>query len=301
MKISHDGARRRYYADRQKQEAAAGFPLEAEVSTETRARIIRYVRRHSTYVAGGVSKDFEPALREDLREHFGGSTVDWSNTYFDHTIGKFDLDEFLQMLEMAAERIIRYRSSPVSDINVINSLLADDSSAFRLVNVGDEKKPLIHVQKIDNEHLHMVLTDRTFELTRIAEFASAQNDYAVAWKHFSTGELSVAVTNAGKAVESACKVVIKKVDPNSTPENMNLGPLVGLLVDKDIIPAKLVGVSNHLEQIYRASGGFRNEAGKGAHGSVDVTTPEASTALLALRMSGTLISFLAERWLQMKP
>jgi hypothetical protein len=67
-------------------------------------------------------------------------------------------------------------------------------------------------------------------------------------------------------------------------------------VQKDVIPSAMTSIATHLEQIFRASGGLRNQAGNGDHGSVDLTTPEASVALLALRLSGTLIAFLAERW-----
>ena len=146
----------------------------------------------------------------------------------------------------------------------------------------------------------MVLTNRTFELTRLAEFASAQGDYADAWKHYSTGNLDNALTDAHKAVESACKAVIKKADPTSTPENMQLRPLVDNLVCLNIIPQGLTHVCGQLEQIFRSAGTLRNQAGA-AHGSLDVTSPEASVALLGLRLSGTLIAFLAERWIQVEP
>jgi hypothetical protein len=73
------------------------------------------------------------------------------------------------------------------------------------------------IQQIDNEHLHTVIVDRTFELTRITEFASAQRDYAEAWMHFSRGDFDDALVNAHKAFESAAKVIIKRVDPHDMP------------------------------------------------------------------------------------
>lgn len=100
-------------------------------------------------------------------------------------------------------------------------------------------------------------------------------------------------------MESACKAVVKKRAPSSTPENMQFSPLVTLLVQHDVIPQQLNHVCGQLEQIFRGAGSLRNQAGA-AHGSLNPTSPEASVALLGLRLSGTLIAFLAERWLQIR-
>jgi hypothetical protein len=48
------------------------------------------------------------------------------------------------------------------------------------------------------------------------------------------------------------------------------------------------------------SGVVRNVAGTG-HGSVDLSSPEATVALMGLRLSGTFVWFLAERYAQMAP
>jgi hypothetical protein len=132
---------------------------------------------------------------------------------------RLSLDEFLQALEICVSYIVRYRANPLTDVNVLQSILADDLSAFRIVDTGKGNEPRYQVQRIDNKHLHTVITDRTFELTQIAGLASAQGDYADAWRHYSRGDFDDAAMNAGKAVESACKAVIKKLDPTSAPEN----------------------------------------------------------------------------------
>ncbi len=305
MNLKLDGDRARLYAERKKVEAQQGNPIHEGVTRGTRARMMREVISRAVFqdkVGNWVS--FIPYLLKDIGRVFGyvpGGQVILVESNLEGMATDSTLDEFFQILELSAARLVKHRSDAQSDLDVLQSLLADDLSAFRFVNVGGEGgRAVIHVQKIDNEHLHKEITDRTFELTRVAELASAQNDYADAWRHYRKGDLDDAVSNAGKAVESACKAVIKKVDPASTPENLNLGPLVTLLVQRDIIPAATSNVAAQLEQIYRASGGLRNQAGTGAHGSVDLTTPQASVALLALRLSGTLIAFLAERWLQIK-
>lgn len=304
MTLTQDGNRARYYAERKKVEAQQGNPVREDVSEAARKRIAREIAARTYYRnAEGFDADLGNWMRSELDRVLLRENVN-SFFLFPSSFGKemmgLSLDEFLQALEICVSYIVRYRANPLTDINVLQSILADDLSAFRLVDTGKANRPRYQVQRIDNKHLHSVITDRTFELTQIAGLASAQGDYADAWRHYSRGDLDDAATNAGKAVESACKAVIKKIDPTSTPENMNLGPLVTLLVQKNVIPSAMTSIANHLEQIFRASGGLRNQAGTGAHGSVDLTTSEASVALLALRLSGTLIAFLAERWEQLK-
>jgi hypothetical protein len=303
MTLTQDGNRPRFYAERRKLDAQEGNPIREHVSRATRMRIGREIIAASGYYDNQQSrKNFGPRMCLDLdRVFLRDPTHAFRCDYtFDDDLAELSLDDFLQALEICVGYIYRYRPDPLRDINILQSLLADDLSLFRLVDTGEAKMPRFQIQRIDNKHLHAVITDRTFELTQIADLASAQEDYADAWRHYSRGDFDDAATNGGKAVESACKAVIKKLDPTSAPENMNLGPLVTLLVQKDIIPSAMTSIATHLEHIFRASGGLRNQAGNGAHGSVDLTTPEASVALLALRLSGTLIAFLAERWGQIK-
>lgn len=301
MTLRQGGTRARYYAERKKVEAQQGNPVRENLSEATRRRIAREIVARTWFRdADGLDAHFRDWMCAELNRVLLPSTsLSW-RSLFDSHLAKLPLDDFLQALEICVTYIVRYRANPLTDINVLQSLLADDLSAYRLVDTGKGNKPRYQVQRIDNMHLHTEITDRTFELTQIAGLASAQRDYADAWRHYSRGDLDDAATNAGKAVESACKAVLKKIDPTSTPEEMNLGPLVTLLVQKDVIPSAMTSIATHLEHIFRASGGLRNQAGTGAHGSVDLTTSEASVALLALRLSGTLIAFLAERWTQIR-
>lgn len=288
MALSQNGGRRRYYHERQKVEVQAGNPVSHDVSPDARKRLVRELRSMSHYNFGTFDRWAYDEAKYEAKKVLGYD--------FDKKdVADLRLDEFLTFVEIAANTIWERRRD-VSDLNALQSILADDLSAYRLRKASG----YLQIQAFDNKHLHSVITDRTFELTQIAGLASAQGDYADAWRHYSRGDFDDAASNAGKAVESACKAVIKKVDPTSAPENMTLRPLVDLLVQKEVIPSAMPPIATHLEQIFRASGGLRNRAGDGAHGSVDLTTPEASVALLALRLSGTLIAFLAERWLQIK-
>jgi len=299
MGIDLEGKRDRLWSERNKVDAQQGYPLRVAVSTEVRGRLIREIAALAYSRVKRVP--FHGEIVDLLNRRFGttgaGHSFRWDALELEVT-EYASLDRFLDILEICADMIWENRREP-SDLDLFQSLLADDLSAFRLTLVGSGETERVQVMHLDNEHLHRAITDRTFELTRLAEFASAQGDYADAWRHYSKGDLDDAVSNAGKAVESACKVVVKKVDPASTPENENLGPLVGMLKANGVFAPALTHVTTQLEQIFRGSGKIRNQAGA-AHGSLDPSSPEASVALLALRLSGTLISFLAERLSQMQ-
>jgi hypothetical protein len=306
MALDLDGKRPRYFMERAKVETQQGFPLHDDVTDASRRRLVREILRLAWQTGSAANPtdtfSFAGAIGAEIERIVGPIPhLLASSVHTEEKLAALPLEAFLTALEIAAGQMyLRRRMS--SDVEVLQSVLADDLSCFRFVDVGKDSNVMarFQIQKIDNEHLHRTITDRTFEVTRIAELASAQRDYADAWKHYSKGDLDDAVSNAGKAVESACKAVIKKVDPASTPDNLNLAPLVTLLVQRDIIPAALNHIAVHLEQILRGSGGLRNQAGTGAHGSVEIMTPEASVALLALRLSGSLISFLGERWQQIQ-
>jgi hypothetical protein len=81
---------------------------------------------------------------------------------------------------------------------------------------------------------------------------------------------------------------------------MQTNQLVPELKRLEIIPGRLGNLLNPLTQVFLNAGTLRNAPGAG-HGSVDLTSPEANTALLGLHLSGSLVLFLAQRWESMKP
>ncbi len=297
--MSEDGNRRRFHSERKKVEANEGNPLHDGTSTETRQRILREV---FSWLASCVQNtgrgvqaaDRRPHFLHDLERLFGPGLRAHIQSQHAELI---EVDQFLDVLELAADNLKRF-GRPTHDIEVLNSLLADDLSRWRLRNVGSKHAVEFHVQHIDNPHLHRVIADRTFELTRLAEFSSAQHDYAEAWKHYSKGELAKAIFHAAKAVESASKTVVAKVKPDDEVEGKKLSQLVPKMSELDIIPSQFQTIAAQLETIFRNAGVLRNVDGIG-HGSLEIENPDASIALLGLRLSGTLIAFLTARWLQM--
>ncbi|MEJ7598402.1 MAG: hypothetical protein WKG01_10870 [Kofleriaceae bacterium] len=257
------------------------------MSIEARTRIMREI--NTLAVARTVYSQCESFVDEihyEIIRVFGDAVESNESIPTEH---------FLSLVEIAVNIIWKRRRKP-EDIAIFQSVLADDLSAYRLRDIGDG----FQVFLVDNKHLHTEIVDRTFELTRIVEFESAQRDYAQAWMHFSRGDLGDALVNAQKSFESAAKVIIKRVDPNSTPENLQTSQLVPLLVQNDIIPQRLNHMTTQLVQMFQNSGTLRNAPGSG-HGSIDLASAEASAALLGLRMTGTFVCFLAERWEQLRP
>jgi hypothetical protein len=290
--IDLNGKRRRYYHERLKVEAQQGNPLQAEVSPETRIRLLREIRELTNTWRDGKWLSYFGRVVHDANRVLG-ATLDENR--LELIVHDLPLHSFLTLLEISSEWVwnVKYHVG----IERLQSILADDLSCYRFRQLGHRSRPEFHIHHIDNEHLHRTIVDRTFELTTLTDFASAQQDYAEAWKHYSRGDLDDALVNAGKAVESACKIVIKRLDP-ARDVDKPLRPLVGMLTELEILPSRLTSAASAVRTLFEHSGSLRNDAGV-AHGSLELNSPEASVALLGLRLAGSLVSFLCERYKQM--
>lgn len=295
-----DGKRKRVWSERKKVERhladRAGHPLHDDVTLQTRERIFRdmraWLKRCPTSTPSSVDRwgQFVQLVEQKLGD-LQAARLD-RQEFRDMTT-----DEFVDVLEMATNFHWLMRRMP-SEIDEINSLLADDRSRYRLRNVGTPQAAHYEVQHIDNKHLHTVIVDRTFELTTIGEFSSAQNDYAQAWREHTKAVFDQAIFLAARAVEAACKLVVSKVDPAADINDKSLNAVTVKMSELGIIPSQFQTTATALNSILQTSGVLRNVPGVG-HGSLEVENFDASLSLLALRMSGSLISFLAARWIQM--
>lgn len=289
------GNRVRYYHERRAADALAGTPARNDISESARRRLLREIEARAFTVDYSGDISLLPFITEKVRVVLDASvshglqrSMVWS-----------ELGEFLTFLEICMDVFMEHRRD-ANDLDVLQSILADDASVFRFRPNDRGASPVLVIEKIDNEHLSREIVDRTLELTRIASFASAQRDYEQAWRNYARGDLDGALVDAHKAFESAAKVIIKRLDPASTPEQLTTAPLVAALKRLDIIPNKLGDLLEALVQVFRNAGVLRNAPGTG-HGSIDLASPEANTALLGLHLSGSLVFFLAQRWESMKP
>lgn len=296
MPLDQDGKRRRYFSERTKVDATQGSPLRTSLSPSARHRLLKEIEALTERVTiKGQIYDYCTPISRELAKVFAGSYPERNLTSV--MIASEDHGEILTALEVAADTLWRVYGT-YNPIARLQSILADDLSVWRYRNVGTEDAPEFQMQRIDPPHLHREIVDRAFEVTQHPAYASAQRDYADAWRHHARGDFDDAVTNAGKAVESACKVVIAQLAPARSPDQLQLGPLVDLLGQLGVLPTRMQTVYASLSAIFKNSGSLRNAAGV-AHGSVALSTPEESVTLLALRLSGSLITFLAERHEQM--
>lgn len=290
-----DGNRVRYYHERRAAEALAGKPARKDISKDARRRLLREIEARAFAFDLIDEIPLLPFIVKKVRLVLD---LDVSGS-LQTSIVRMEIGEFLTFLEICMDVFMEHRRDP-NDLDVLQSILADDASAYRFQPNDHGASPFFVLKELDNEHLDREIVDRTLELTRIATFAPAQRDYEQAWKNYAQGDLDGALVDAHKAFESAAKVIIKRIDPTSKPEQLTTSQLVDELKRLDIIPAKLGNLLNPLVQVFRNAGVLRNAPGAG-HGSVDLTSPEANTALLGLHLSGSLVFFLAQQWESMKP
>ena len=292
-----EGKRVRYFRERKVAEANAENPVKKDVSADARRRLVREIdaRAIAFDVHAVADVTFVPTILEKVRLVMG---IDMRSKPQADAVA-MSIDDFLTFLEVSLELLWTHRHKS-EDFDALQSILADDASAFRFRAVDDGEGVRFEIHEIDNAHLDREIVDRTFELTTATEFASAQRDYAEAWKNYARGDFDGALVDAHKAFESAAKVIIKRVDPTANPEQMQTNQLVPELKRLDIIPGRLGNLLNPLAQVFQNAGALRNAPGTG-HGSVDLTSPEANAALLGLHLSGSLVFFLAQRWERMKP
>jgi hypothetical protein len=290
-----DGNRVCYYHERRAAEMLAEMPARKDISKEARKRLLREINARAFEFDPFGIEDLPllPLILKKVQLVLG---LDMRNQA---SCVRMEIVEFLTFLEICMEVLWEYKHDR-NDLDVLQSILAGDASAFRFRPNEDGASPMFVLEELDNEHLDREIVDRTLELTRVENFASAQRDYAQAWKNYAQGDLDGALVDAHKAFESAAKVVIKRADPTSTPEQMQTNQLVPELKRLEIIPSKLANMLNPLVQVFQNAGCLRNAPGTG-HGSIDLTSPEANVALLGLHLSGSLVFFLAQRWESMKP
>lgn len=294
--MDHEGDRHRYWHERAalEQRQAQNSPIRFDdLSQEMRGRIGREI---DGFADDGVENihtgrriNLRMTIVNEIRRVLG---TDYSGTSIAKLVAKAPRDHLLTILEISARVLVANRKRS-DDVAVLQSILADDSFGFRFRPVGRG----FQLQRIDNEHLHRDVIDRTFELTRSAQFAAAQADYADAWRAYSDGDLKNALISAARAVESAVKASINAADPSREVTKKKLRQLVPILAELDLFPSQMQTIAAQLACIFENSGCLRNQETI-AHGSLEPGTPDASVALLGLRLGGTLISFLAERTLQ---
>lgn len=213
-----EGKRPRYFSER-KVAGDTGSPVERAVSSTARGRLTREICYRAVTLGEGSQ-----GFIEDICERFHtvtGIRLPDSSDDLAHELQAMSIDNCLTFLEVAMNGLWDGRSRK-EDFHVLQSILADDASVFRF-RESPSGEPRFTIIEIDNPHLMREIVDRTLELTANLELQAAQADYEGAWRAYARGEFAQALVSASRAYESAAKVIIKRVDPDSSPEGKSAG------------------------------------------------------------------------------
>lgn len=145
--------------------------------------------------------------------------------------------------------------------------------------------------KIDNEVLYSMITKELTVFLSNPEYASINEEYMQAHKHYRAGDYKDCVVNAAKSFESTLKVICAKKGYKYEQE-MTASPLVKVLFDNHFLPSymekTLSGIRSLLE------GGVpvvRNKTAAHGAGALQIEVDEGLAAF-ALNSAGSNIKFL---------
>lgn len=147
--------------------------------------------------------------------------------------------------------------------------------------------------KIDSDFLAEEVLAQTSELLRQSQFFGPLEEFRSAREAYTAGEISDAITNANKALESTMKA-ITGADKGSPNE------LIRRVIKSGLIPSYWKGFLSAFEDILQAVPIQRHQPGA-AHGQGEVVVEfPASLGELVLHLTGSLIVFLVKRHIELQ-
>jgi len=274
-----------------------GDPIQFdEIPLSTRKKIGHWLVGTMLLDVEGYCRDALEVLQRGLG-YLPGKNAQWKGRLHEIAVTG-EMNHVWSLVEAVAicgfQRAGRSRTSVARELQLehdkwkeFNVFLGDEFLGHRLV--WDDREKRYHVRRIDSEVLHREIVDRTFQITRAPEFVAADEHYQTAWKHYSKGDHADAITNAAKAMESALKVVLAKMDSTIRTDNLSASDLFRELFNRDFLPETMRPVLKQLRTIYeQAAPPLRNDT---AHGDVKVFAPDGPLTLLVLNLVGSLIVF----------
>ncbi len=147
--------------------------------------------------------------------------------------------------------------------------------------------------RIDSKYLHEHATKPAITSLSGEHFTGAQEEFLKAHDHYRHGRNDDAIANASKALESTLKTICDK-RRWSYPKNATAHTLIGLVFEKELIPAELQCHFNALRSVLESGlPTVRNRAGGHGQGAVHVDIPP-HLAAYALQLAATNIVLLVE-------
>jgi len=275
----------------------------------------------------------EPAFRRPGYDEFNDFVVSLERTFGRNISVKYDVidkiqdfmfhcsvDKFLSAIEILVtlkfnnmhrvyyrDHIENYtykesnKETLSSLINTINEIFKIEKVGYEIIPAGLDKLPFI-VVPFNSKYLYLETTKKPMSLMHNEDFKGALNEFEEALDEYRKGEYKDAILKATKSYESTLKTILDLKLPSPSYSNSdNIPKLVDKIKDDaEIIDPNLQTVFDSFWSVIKnGPPNIRNLVG--AHGQgLDIKKVEKSYADFVLRLSGTYIVFLIERFQETK-
>lgn len=234
-----------------------------------------------------VKQDFWQKIITRINVEFGKNirSISTLERKVHETFLKLNTEESLYFFELLIDEMNKSFHFNYSEfVKRVNKLFRENSFGYEIVQG--------QIIRIDRMFIHQEIVLQAIQLLHEVKFESASNEYMQAFEDYKNGNLKSAITNAGKAFESAMKIICEELN-YSYKQSDNAKKLISTLMNKEFIPSYLQthfsGLSNTLES------GLPTVRNKHSHGD-GVIEVEVTDKIVryALNLCATNIVLLVE-------
>lgn len=182
-------------------------------------------------------------------------------------------------------------------INKINEIFRIDKIGYEIVPVSLQKLPYMIVP-FNSQYLYVETIREPLLLLNDANFMGPLNEFERALDDYRNEKYDDAIHKANKSYESTLKTILKKKDRDFNPAKEKISTLVQKVQDQtDIIDSSFRDlVSPFFSVLKKGPNIIRNMEGIGHGQGIDIKEMKKSYADFVLRLTGTYIVFLIERY-----
>jgi hypothetical protein len=200
-----------------------------------------------------------------------------------------------------SSKTISLRKNVQSFINTINKTFKVDKIGYEIVPASLPNLPYIIVP-FNSKYLYVETIKEPMSLLYDAKFEGPLNEFELALDDYRNEKYEDTIHKSNKSYESTLKTILdlKKIDFN--PSKEKIPQLVQKIQDEtDIIDSSFRDIVNPFMSILKKGPNIiRNMEGIGHGQGMDVKEMEKSYANFVLRLTGTYIVFLIERYNETK-
>ncbi len=200
-----------------------------------------------------------------------------------------------------SEDVDVFRDNLKSFVNAVNEVFRIDKFGYEIVPVSLPKLPYIIVP-FNSKYLYVETIREPLSLMHNAKFKGPLNEFEKALDDYRNEKYGDSIHKANKAYESTLKTILelKKIEFN--PAKEKIPQLVQKIQDEtDIIDSSLRDLVNPFMSVLKKGQNIiRNMEGIGHGQGMNVKEMEKSYADFILRLTGTYIVFIIERYNETK-